>query len=94
MLHHLMNHYCLLGVVWTAKLKGFLKLPTPLAKVNVVDGINPYSNKHLPIFTYCKTPYPINRFTPSFAHRVTTIDHIDNGKSQHVRVHSGYAKII
>lgn len=59
--------------------------------INVVDGTNPFVNNHIPIFTYVKVPYPINKFTPAFVHRIQTTDKIDTGRNLHVRVYSGCA---
>lgn len=59
--------------------------------LNVVDGMNPYSNKHNNVFSYYKINPPINRFEPSFVHKYLKIDKIDTGTEVHKRVHNGYA---
>lgn len=58
--------------------------------INVVNGMHPFSDNHINIFTYTKVPLPVNKFEPEFVHYILTSDRIDTGSKTHVRVHKGY----
>lgn len=60
-------------------------------KINVVEGVNPYTDNHCTLLHYCKVPPPINRFEPAFVHSIRTRDKLDIGNKSHMRVHNGYS---
>lgn len=59
--------------------------------VNVVEGGNPYSHYHKPIFEYCHVPTPVRQQEPPNVHLMTTEDRIDFGKRVHHRVHLDFS---
>ena len=45
--------------------------------VNVVEGGNPFSHCHKPVFEYCHVPTPVREQEPRNIHLMTTFDKID-----------------
>ena len=59
--------------------------------VNVVEGSNPLSDYHKPVFEYCHVLPRVRQQKPLNVHLMTTSDRIDSGKRVHHRVHSDFS---
>ena len=59
--------------------------------VNIIEGCNPFSDSHKPVFEYCHVPPQIREQEPLNVHLMTTDDKTDFGKRVHHCVHPGFS---